>query len=169
MEIEKSRAGFTLIELMIVVAIVGILTVPFIYIEINSHELVAKDIARSDMTEAGNRALEWMAKDIREAKSIPPEWKEMELGPATLLLEKEECVVGYHYLKDKRRLVRKEYDLVSGEQKSITAMANNLQKIEISPLETNAEIISIKLEFSKEMIATAERFDLQAQVARRIK
>ena len=163
------KQGFTLVEIMIVVAILGIVTVPFIYLEINSHELVTKDIARSDMTEAGNRSLEWMAKDVREAKSILSKWKGMELGPATLLLEKEECAVGYHYLKDKRRLVRKEYDLASGEQKSITAMANNLQKIEIFPLETNAKIISIKLEFSKEMIATAERFDLQAQVARRIK
>lgn len=66
----KSKKGFTLIEMVIVIVILSIVSSITIYFLINSLEVYTMTVNQKTLLDEGKLALERMCRDIRDARSI---------------------------------------------------------------------------------------------------
>ena len=67
---QKRRAGFTIIELMIVIAIIPIVTAAVVIPMIEYPRLYAAMEADREMAEQARVALQWMGRDVRQAPFV---------------------------------------------------------------------------------------------------
>ncbi len=166
-----SQRGFTLIELMIVVSIITILVTPLIYLEICYSERFYSNIYRQDMTEAGNRSLEWIAKDLRSATDILKHWQNESLSSDRLILKSSDnCVIIYAFNKEQRVLSRASHCSTASESSpTIMQLALYIDKFEIAPVDPDADIVHIHLELSREVLHFREKITINSVAARRIR
>jgi prepilin-type N-terminal cleavage/methylation domain-containing protein len=167
---KHKAAGFTLMELMIVISIFSILITPFVFLEVYSTEGLYTNIRRQQMTESGNRVVEWIARDFRSCKGLRKEWRSEELSEDRLILSAPDTgVIIYGFHKEKRTITRKQYTGKGHRGAPIEmAVATHVDRFSFKPVDVGARLIRIKIDLSREMLHSRERVTVNGTAWRRI-
>jgi len=168
---KRAQQGFTLLELMIVISIFTVMVTPFIYFEIYSAEGVYKNIHRMELTEEGNRILDWIAKDFRVSKSMLEEYNGRKLAPDTLILSLAGHEVIVYRLDTKKRLLSR--TLYKHPQnfafREVMELAVNVDTFTFSPVDSNISLIEVTINLSKQLLHFPENLTLHGVAGRRIR
>ncbi|MDM8516333.1 prepilin-type N-terminal cleavage/methylation domain-containing protein [Desulfobacterales bacterium HSG16] len=184
MKFRYKNKGFTLVELLIVITLMGILVTPLLYMEIQYSKGFFANIYRQDMVEAGNRSLEWIAKDIRKAISVTKDRGENKLAGNSsknrLVIETfDKSTIFYSFNKEKRVLTREEYSPQNPVGNPVLIeLACYVDDFFISPVRARtadnklaafkAKIFHIRLDLSREVLNFTERITMNGVAAGRI-
>lgn len=175
MKFRYKNKGFTLVELLIVITLMGILVTPLLYMEIQYSKGFFANIYRQDLVEAGNRSLEWIAKDIRKAISVTKDQGENRLVIETF----DKSMIFYSFNKEKRVLTREEYPPQNpGGNPVVIELACYIDDFFIAPIRTSpadtrqaafkAKIFHIRIDLSREVLNFTERITMNGVAAGRL-
>lgn len=165
------QKGFTMIELMIVISILGILVTPVIYFEIFSYRGFAKTRYRQVMVEEANRTIGWIAKDFRSSDKVLESWGDDVSGESQLILSLNNGFVAiYSFDQKNRTILRKQFSSKKTENDSRkTVLAVYVDNFLISPINSDKSLMNIKISSSRELINYSENIVMEGVVGRRIK
>jgi len=161
--------GFTLIEITLVMALIGILAIPLLYLEVYSSESVYRDLLREEMAESGNRSVEWMAKDFRAAAAVMDQWQDQPPASDRLILAGPgRAVIVYAWDRKLRALTRATYPGGPESPAAVMTLARDVSDFEISPVDPKARLITIRIELSRDLLNHRESFTLHGTAGRRL-
>jgi len=161
----KSENGFTLVELMICVAILSILAVPMIYLETGFYERYHKTKAWLGMVEDGHRTIEWMAKDVRGASSVD------RVSAELILLNYppgKNRAIEYRFEKKKKVLIRVEKLIDINKTISEIMIAQYIDTVSLNKVESGSGLFEIQLTFSRQFFHSSETVLLNRIIGTRI-
>ncbi len=164
------RQGFTLMELMVVLAIMSILVTPLIYLEVFYAERYRSTMAHQDMAEAGARVLDWIARDFRASGGLLESRGETRLAGNRLILKGENDRVILYALDEKRNAItRAEHPPGEGAEPMVLTLAEHVAEFRFDPVDPSASMLHIRLRFSREMIHSVDGMTLSCFTSRRVK
>ncbi len=164
----QSQRGFTLIELAIVTAILGIMVMPLLYLEVKAAERTHGGIYRRDLAESGARVIEWLGKDLRSASAIEKKLGDEALAADRLILSfKDSGPVVYAYDPAERVITRVKHAPGGKAISERTTLARHVEAFAISPVDPDARVLDLRLEFSRQMLKLPVQYSTQGVVARR--
>jgi len=165
---ERRQKGFTLIELMIVVAVLSALIAPLAVLEIHSTERFHGGIIRRDLAEAGARSLEWIAHDLRTAVAVRDRLGDQVLAPDRIILQQPDGrTVIYFRDPNLRALLRTEYAPDGQTALATTTLALDLKVFAIEPVDPNAPLYNVRLDFYRTMLNVPLTLTMKGTMGRR--
>ncbi len=168
---KTDQRGFSLMELMIIMAIISILVTPFLYLEIFYTERYHSTMAYQDMAEAGNRTLDWIARDFRASRGILDTWRHKPLAGNRLILDGgDDRVILYAHDEKRKAVTRAEHRIgADGEPPMIVTLAENVDRFEIDPVDPSASVLHLRVRFSRELFHSEDILTMTCITSRRVK
>ncbi len=161
-DMEKhDRQGFMLIEVMIVIAMISILTVPLIYWELTFTEQFYSDIYGRNMVEAGNRSLEWIARDLRNTTGI----KEQSIN-RLVLKSMDGTEIEYAFDKKNRTVIRS--SSMQNTNPVLLEMAHDVDNFTIGPVDPETGLVCIRIDLSRGLLKNRKKVSLHGTAYRRM-
>ncbi|MCP4687224.1 MAG: prepilin-type N-terminal cleavage/methylation domain-containing protein [Desulfobacterales bacterium] len=168
---KNDQGGFTLMEMMIVLSIISILVTPFIYLEIFYTERYRSTMAYQDMAEAGNRTLDWIARDFRASRGVLETWRQKKLAKDRLILQqRDDLVVIYAFDKKKKTITREEHHARGdGDYSAVLTLAEWVDQFEIDPVNPSTPVLNLRVRLSRELIHSEDVVTMTGVASRRMK
>lgn len=167
--LRPGKRGFTIIELLIVVAIMGILVAPLVKTEVFSSEGFARSAAGQDMSEEGGRLLSFMGRDLRRSLEIPARWKDYSLSPRCLIIGLPDAQWAvYDWDEENKKVFRRLYEGEGdGGPVEILNLARGVEDFSVDPAGPESRVFRVRVGLSREMLHKNAGLSLRGVFARR--
>lgn len=165
----RCQKGFSFVELMVVIAMISIVTVPLIYWEISFSERFHSSVYRREMIEAGNRTLEWIARDMRTAVEITQTSGDRVAVSTLAFRNAEGMVIEYQFDRAKRNVVRAASSSDKNDDTFFMEMARNVDDFRIISKDSPAGALRVTIDLSRPLLKSRETVSMTGIATRRIR